>query len=105
MNVLVYPEVHLRIVGVRQERNKLIWTLKEDNGTVHTYQTGTKAGPRIYRLLHVEHVDGDPKKHVGRDIWASRVFISIRTEERDLRKFAITDEDELRVLPAFEESA
>ena len=105
MNMLVYPEVHLKITGVKQERNKLIWTLKEDAGDVHTFQTGTKAGPRIYRLLHIEHMDGDPKKHVGKDVWASRVFISVRTEERDLRKFAITDEDELKILPPFEESS
>jgi len=101
-NMLVYPEIHLKIVSVKKERNKFSWELSEDDGTKHTYLTGLKTGPRVYRLLHIESLDGDLKKYIGKDVWASRIFITVHTEDRDLKKLLVKEESELNILPNFE---
>ena len=102
MNTLIYPEVHLKITSVKKDGNKHVWTLKEDDGTKHTYLTGLKTGPRVYRLLHIESLDGDLQKYIGKDVWASRIFVTIHTEERDLKKIRVTEKGELSILPDFE---
>lgn len=102
MNMLVYPEVHLKITDVQKDQNKYIWTLQEDDGAKHTYLTGLKTGPRVYRLLHVENLKEDVRKYIGRDVWASRIFVTVHTEERDLKKITVTEADELKILPDFE---
>ena len=79
-NGLIFPELRLRITGVKSNGRHLLWALKDtESDDVYEHRTGKMQGANLQNFLHLkpnESVD-DPERYIGTIIPATMGYFNV----------------------------